>query len=52
MLSEYEPTCKKNIFDPKGQNQDCVFIAKLRARIQSLNKDTTFDMKNVLNSGK
>ena len=52
MFLEYEPTHKKNVFNPKIISNDCVFITKLRARIQLLNTDTTFDIKNLLNSGK
>lgn len=52
MFSEYEPTHKKNVFNPQGTSNDCVFITKLRARIQLLNKEEIFDIKNLLNSGK
>ena len=49
MLSEYEPTWQKNIFNPNGNhNKQCMFIVKLRARIQTLNKETTLDIKNLL----
>jgi hypothetical protein len=48
MLSEYEPTSQKNVFNPKGDSNDCLFIMKLRARIQTLNKETTLDIKNLL----
>jgi len=52
MEFEYEPTCKKNVFNPKGSNNECLFITKLKARIQLLNNETTLDIKKVLNSGK
>lgn len=52
MSFEYEPTCKKNVFNPKGSNNECAFITKLKARIQLHNNETIFDMKKLLNSGK
>ena len=52
MAFEYEPTCKKNVFNPEGSNNNSKFLIKLRARIQLLNNDTIFDMKKLLNSGK
>lgn len=52
MAFEYEPTCKKNVFNPKGSSNNSAFLIKLKARIQFLNNDTMFDMKKLLNSGK
>ena len=52
MEYEYEPTCKKNVFDPKGSSNECASLIKLKARIQLLNNETIFDIKKILNSGK
>ena len=52
MSYEYEPTCKKNVFNPKISNKDCLFIIKLKARIQSFNNDTSLEIKNLLKSSK
>lgn len=49
---EYEPTCKINVFNPHPFERDCVFIAKLKNRIQLLNNETKLDIKNLLKSSK
>lgn len=48
---EYEPTWKINVFNPKPMEKNCVFMEKLRNRIQ-LHKDTKLEIKNLLNSSK
>lgn len=49
---EYEPTCKINVFNPHPLERDCVFIAKLKNRIQELNTESKLDIKNLLKSSK
>lgn len=49
---EYEPTCKINVFNPHPCDKECVFIEKLKNRIQLLNNDTKFEIKNLLKSSK
>jgi len=49
---EYEPTHKKNVFNPDVRNYDSMFLNKLRNRIHSFNSDTKFDIKKLLNSSK
>lgn len=45
---EYEPTYKKNVFNPDMRNTS-TFLNNLKKRIYSLNKDTTLEIKNLLN---
>lgn len=47
---EYEPTHKKNVFNPDLKNSDSIFLNKLRSRIYNLNSDTKLEIKKLLNS--
>lgn len=49
---EYEPTHKKNVFNPDLKNNDSIFLNKLRKRIYNLNCDTKLEIKNLLNPSK
>jgi hypothetical protein len=47
---EYEPTHKKNVFNPDMRSNENIFLTKLKKRISYLNKDTTLEIKNLLKS--
>jgi hypothetical protein len=49
---DYAPTCKMNVRNPTPLEKDCIFIQKLKHRIQLLNIDVKLEIKNILNSSK
>jgi hypothetical protein len=46
----YEPTHKKNVFNPDLGINNNNFISTLKKRIHTLNKETNFEIKNLLKS--
>jgi hypothetical protein len=53
---QYEPTSKINLFNPSGENEENLFIHKLKTRIRcysiSCNNSDNFEIKNLLKSSK
>ena len=50
LFMEYEPTHKKNVFNPDLRINESIFLCNLKKRIYVLNTDIILEIKKLLNS--